>query len=232
MKSDLAKVLHRAAGRPLVSWMLDILDPLPVDHTIVVVGHQAERVRRVLPERVGTALQAEQNGTGHAVIVALESLDPVAGDRVLVIPGDMPLLRSASLQRLFDTHESKGAAASILTVVLEDPPPYGRVIRNEFGHVIEIVEARDATPEQLAVNELNTSVYLFDASVLRSALTELTPENDQGELYLTDVIGILTSRGEMVAAVAAGSPDEGSGVNTVVELEAAGARLAQRHGPC
>jgi bifunctional UDP-N-acetylglucosamine pyrophosphorylase/glucosamine-1-phosphate N-acetyltransferase len=231
MKSDLAKVLHRAAGRPLVSWMLDILAALPIDHTVVVVGHQADGVRAVLPDSVDTALQAEQHGTGHAVMVALETIDLAAGDTVLVIPGDMPLIRSESLRRLFKSHESEGAAATILTVVLEDPPPYGRVIRNEFGHVIEIVEARDATPEQLAVSELNTSVYLFDALLLESALTDLTPENDQGELYLTDVIGVLTSRGETVAAIASGSPDEGSGVNTVAELDAVGVRLAERRTP-
>ena len=225
MKSDLAKVLHRAAGRPLVLWMLDVLSPLPVDHTVVVVGHQADRVRAVLPESVDTALQAEQNGTGHAVMVALESIELSADDTVLVIPGDMPLIESDSLRRLFDTHQATGAAASLLTIVLEDPPPYGRVIRNESGHVVEVVEARDATPEQLAVNELNLSVYLFNAALLQSALTELTPENDQGELYLTDVIGILTSRGQTLAAVAAGSPDEGSGVNTMAELEEVGRRL-------
>lgn len=228
MKSDLAKVLHQAAGRPLVSWMLDILDPLPVDHTVVVVGHQADRVRAVLPDSVDTALQEEQHGTGHAVMVALESIDPGGDDTVMVIPGDMPLLRSESLQRLFDVHQEEAAAASILTVVLENPPPYGRVIRDASGHVVEVVEARDATEDQLAVNELNTSVYLFDAGLLASALTELTPENDQGELYLTDVIGIFTRRGETVTAVPAGSSDEGSGVNTVAELEAVGLRLEGR----
>ncbi|MDJ0959011.1 MAG: NTP transferase domain-containing protein [Acidimicrobiia bacterium] len=231
MKSDLAKVLHLAAGRPLVSWMLDVLAPLPIDHTVVVVGHQADRVRAVLPESVDTALQEEQNGTGHAVMVALESFEPAADDTVLVIPGDMPLIESASLQRLFDVHRAEAAAASILTVVIDDPPPYGRVLRNEAGHVVEVVEARDATPEQLAVTELNTSVYLFDAGRLRAALTELTPDNDQGELYLTDVVGILTARGETVAAVAAAAADEGQGVNTVAELDSVGARLATRNRP-
>lgn len=227
MKSDLAKVLHHAAGRPLVAWMLDRLAPLEIGRTVVVVGHQAEQVRAVLPAGVDTALQAEQNGTGHAVIVAMETMGDVADrDSILVIPGDMPLIESASLQRLLDVHRDTGAAATILTVILDDPPPYGRVIRDAAGRVVEIVEARDAGPEQLAVNELNTSVYVFDAGMLRSTLTELTPENDQGELYLTDVVGILTARGETVAAVAAGSADEGRGVNTVAELEAVGARLA------
>ena len=112
MKSDLAKVLHLAAGRPLVAWMLDVLAPLPIDHTVVVVGHQADRVRAVLPEAVDTALQEEQNGTGHAVMVALDSFEPDPDDTVLVIPGDMPLIESGSLQRLFDVHRAEGAAAS------------------------------------------------------------------------------------------------------------------------
>lgn len=230
MKSDLAKVLHRAAGRPLVHWMLEVLAPLEVDRTVVVVGHQADAVRAMLPPGVDSALQVEQDGTGHAVIAGLSGIELRAGDLVLVVPGDMPLIRSDSLRRLRRLHEDEAAAASILTVVLENPPPYGRIVRDAAGHVVEIVEARDATPEQLALQEVNTSVYLFDGPALASALLELRPENDQGELYLTDVISILARRGLTIAAGSATGPDEGQGVNTVAELELVGDELRRRRG--
>jgi bifunctional UDP-N-acetylglucosamine pyrophosphorylase/glucosamine-1-phosphate N-acetyltransferase len=228
MKSDLAKVLHRAAGRPLVSWMLDLLESIDIDRTVVVVGHQADAVREVLPDRVETALQAAQLGTGHATMVGLAALQPGDGDAVLVLPGDMPLISAETLRHLVEEHEQVNAAATILTVMIDDPPPYGRIVRDDDGRVIAVVEARDASEAQLAITELNTSVYLFDAVELASALQELSPENDQGELYLTDVIGILTAKGLTVAAVAAADAEEGRGVNTVAELEEVGARLAAR----
>jgi UDP-N-acetylglucosamine diphosphorylase/glucosamine-1-phosphate N-acetyltransferase len=232
MESDLAKVLHRAAGRPLVLWMLDVLAPLEIDRTIVVVGHQAEQVRAVLPPGVDSALQTEQLGTGHAVMAALDGVDLVRGDRVLVVPGDMPLIRTESLHDLIAHHERVGSAATILTVVLDEPDRYGRIIRNGEGAVRGIVEARDASPAELQVREVNTSVYVFDGPLLSAALRELRPDNDQGELYLTDVIGIVSQRGSTVAAVPAADAEEGRGVNTVAELEAVGAHLAaRRRGP-
>jgi len=219
MESDLAKVLHRAAGRPLISWMLDLLEPLDVDHTTVVVGHQADAVRGVLPATVTTAFQAEQLGTGHAALIGLAAFEVAEGDRVLVLPGDMPLLRPESLQRLFDVHEREQAAATVLAVSLTDPASFGRIVRDRAGHVTEIVEARDATPDQLAIREVNTSVYLFDGLELVSALRELRPDNDQGELYLTDVVGILVQRGLVVAVASTAGQAEGQGVNTVAELD-------------
>ena len=230
MKSDLAKVLHRAAGRPLITWTLDALEPLTIDRTIVVVGHQAEEVRDVLPAGVESVLQEPQLGTGHAVMVAIPNIHPEEGDRVLVIPGDMPLIRSESLRRLIDLHESTRAAATMLTAAFDDPQAYGRVVRNSAGDVVAIVEARDATTEQLAIREVNTSVYVFDTPSLRDALDEIRPDNDQGEFYLTDVIGILVGQGRTVAATAVDDPGEGHGVNTIAELEAAGAQLIQRRG--
>ena len=231
MRSDLAKVLHRANGRPLIQWMLDLLAPIEIDRIVVVIGHQAEAVRDVLGPEYETALQRDQLGTGHADMVGMEGIELFEGDRVLVSPGDMPLIRTESLQRLFSLHEERRAAATILTVTLDDPPPYGRIIRDDSGDVVQIVEARDATPEQLAIHEVNTSVYVFDGAQLTTALDELRPDNDQGEFYLTDVIGILAGRGLRVAALAAAGPEEGQGVNTIAELEEVGARLATRRDP-
>lgn len=232
MKSDVAKVLHRAAGRPLVQWMLDVLAPLELDGTVVVVGHQADEVAAVLPEDVATALQAEQLGTGHAVMVALDALALEEGDTVLVLPGDMPLIRTESLRRLIAAHDDDGAAAAVLTAVLDDPPPYGRIVRNDAGRVVAIVEARDASPQQLAIREVNTSVYAFDGVALAEAVHRLRPDNDQGELYLTDVVGILVADDRNVAAVPVADAAEGRGVNTVAELDAVGAELVRRRGLC
>jgi len=131
---------------------------------------------------------------------------------------------------LIDLHESTRAAATMLTAAFDDPQAYGRVVRNSAGDVVAIVEARDATTEQLAIREVNTSVYVFDTPSLRDALDEIRPDNDQGEFYLTDVIGILVGQGRTVAATAVDDPGEGHGVNTIAELEAAGAQLIQRRG--
>lgn len=225
MKSDLAKVLHEAAGRPLILWMLDLLEAVEPAETVVVVGHQADAVSDALPDGVGTALQAEQNGTGHATEIGLAALSAGPGDIVVVLPGDMPLITRQSLGAMVATQRREGAAATLLTIP-EGPRDFGRIVR-EDGAIAGIVEARDATPEQYAIGEVNTSVYAFEASALRSALEELRPDNDQGELYLTDVIGILVGRGEKIAAVPVAA-EEATGVNSHDQLAAVAATLRRR----
>lgn len=225
MKSDKAKVLHEIAGRPLIRWMLQLLEDVDTEATVVVVGHQADEVKGVLPDGVATAHQEPQLGTGHATQVGLTELPTDPGDTVVVLPGDMPLIRAESLAGLIATHQVEDASATILTIQ-DGPRDFGRIVRKD-GAVVGIVEQRDCTPDQLEIGEVNTSVYAFEAEALRSALDELTPENDQGELYLTDVIGILVGRGQWVATFSADA-EEATGVNSHDQLASAAAVLRRR----
>lgn len=227
MKSDLAKVLHPAAGRPLINWVLDALDGVDVDQTVAVVGYQADAVAAVLPASVVTTIQEEQHGTGHAAQVGLGAVEVAPDDVILVVLGDMPLITPATLQTVLFVHDQTGAAATLLSVMLDADSSFGRVLRDN-GRVVGIVEVRDATPEQLAIPEMNTSVYAFNAGRLTAALAELRPDNDQGELYLTDVIGILVANGDEVAAVVLPDADEAIGVNTLGELAVVSEMLTER----
>ena len=220
MKSALPKVLHRAAGRPILHYVLDQCERLGAS-TLVVVGHQADLVRSACGERADLSfvLQEPQSGTGHAAQVALGALEPAApGASVLVLAGDVPLLRSETLGRLLDLRERGRVAAAILSFRTSRPSAYGRIVRDTSGGVARIVEARDATPAELAIDEVNSSIYAFEEAALRRCLSRLRPDNAQGELYLTDVIGLLVAEGCGVAALVADDPEETSGVNTPVEL--------------
>jgi bifunctional UDP-N-acetylglucosamine pyrophosphorylase/glucosamine-1-phosphate N-acetyltransferase len=216
MKSDLAKVLHAVAGRPMLLWVLDTLRTVTVAQTIVVVGHQADAVRAILPEGVGSAYQAEQLGTGHAAMVGLAALEVTPEDDIIVMPGDMPLVSGDTLVGMLHLHQVSHAAATLLTVELAESGAYGRVIR-EGSRVVGIVEVKDATPEQLAIGEVNTSVYVFSARWLTDALARVGTRNAQGEYYLTDVIGILVGDGRRVEAYPA-APEEGLGINSIDQI--------------
>jgi bifunctional UDP-N-acetylglucosamine pyrophosphorylase / glucosamine-1-phosphate N-acetyltransferase len=228
-RSDLAKVLHRAAGRTLVGHVLEALRPLDLAQVIVVVGHQADDVRAEVEASglpgVTTVLQAEQRGTGHAVQQAVPALAEGI-ERVLVLPGDTPLLTAPTLAQLLEA--SEGRAASMLTAELEDPSGYGRVLRTEAGTVAGIVEHRDATDDQLAVREINAGMYLVDRPLLEDGLARLDDDNDQGELYLTDIVAFLTGDAHDVAAVVV-DEDEVAGVNDRRQLADAAAVLHRRH---
>ncbi|MDJ0923934.1 MAG: NTP transferase domain-containing protein [Acidimicrobiia bacterium] len=226
MKTDLAKVLYPVAGRPMLLWVLEAVAAAAVDETVVVVGHQADAVRDILPDGVTAALQAEQLGTGHATVVGLAALETDPDDEIIVMPGDMPLVTGATLRSLLDTHRSAAAAATLLTVELDEPSAYGRVIR-EDGAVSAVVEAKDATPQQLAVSEVNTSVYVFTAEYLPQALEEIDTDNAQGEYYLTDVVGILVGSGHTVAGHVC-DPEEGLGINSVDQVGGVERVLLQR----
>jgi len=216
MKSDLPKVLHEAAGRPLLHWVLEAVAELECDEVVVVVGHQADAVRRSLPAGIGTVLQEHQRGTGDAAATGLAGLTLAADDAVIILPGDMPLVRGSTLRNLVDHHIGTGAAATMLTAVLAEPDNYGRVLRSD-GSVVGVAEVADATAEQLAIHEVCTSVYVFDAMLLPAALGELTTDNAQGEYYLTDVIGILAGRGCRIEGYV-GAAEEGLGVNSPGQL--------------
>jgi len=219
MMSDLPKVAHMAAGRTLIAWVLEAVRPLHPASTVVVVGHGAEEVVSHLPPDVVPALQEEQLGTGHATQVGLDALDDVSPeDTIIVLYGDMPLLTNDLLVRL--AARSDDVAARLVTSVFEDPTGYGRVIRDDGGLVVEVVEERDCDDVQRAIGEINAGAYAFRAKDLIDALGGLSNDNSQGEYYLTDVIGILVGRGERLEPVET-TPEEVIGINSQDQLTAA-----------
>jgi bifunctional UDP-N-acetylglucosamine pyrophosphorylase/glucosamine-1-phosphate N-acetyltransferase len=234
MRSERPKPLHLLCGRAMLLYVLDSLGGCVVDRAIVVVGHGAEKVTKKLQEDGPDLLlefveQHEQRGTGDAVAVGLTGL-PDDGDEsdVLVLPGDTPLLRPETIAALVGEHRRTGAAATLLTAIVEDPTGYGRVVRGKDDRVRMIVEEADATDEERAIDEINTSIYCFRRSVLAPALRRLSPENAQGEYYLTDVIEVLHDAGYPVVSVVAPDPAETVGVNDRVQLAHAEAELRTR----
>jgi len=227
MKSARAKVLHPVLGVPLVEHVLRAVQPLRPDPLILVVGHQADEVEAAFSGRgLAFARQDPPLGTGHALLAARERF--AGHDRtLLVVNGDVPLLRTETLDALLEAHRSARAAATLLTAVLDEPGAYGRVVREPKGALRAVVEARDATPGELGVREINAGIYAFEVPPLLEALGELRPQTAQGELYLTDVVRLLRAAGRPVAAVVAADPREALGVNTVSELGEA-ARLLRR----
>jgi len=220
MKSELAKVLHPLAGKPLLSHVLASLRETGIERTIVVVGHQAERVRAICSgPQLECVLQEPQLGTGHAVQMAAPHLRPEGF--CVVLNGDVPLLRPRTIQKLIQECRQQAVAAAVLTCVVPDAGAYGRILKDCEGRLQQIVEARDATPEQLAIGEFNTGVYCFRTADLRFALQKLTDDNDQREYYLTDTIVHLVAAGRPVVAVVGEDPDEVVGINTGQELAAA-----------
>ncbi len=220
MNSDLAKVLHPMAGQPLLAHVLDCLDDLGVGRRVVVVGHQRERVIAAFEGRAGLdwAVQAEQCGTGHAVMMAEPNLAAFEGT-LLVVCGDTPLLGAATLHALLQTHRRSGAAVTVLSMRLPDPKGYGRVVRTPDGAGIErIVEEKDASPEIRALDEVNSGIYAFDWPALRAVLSKLSTNNAQREYYLTDTVTLLQAAGRRAAVELAPDERELRGINTVDQL--------------
>jgi bifunctional UDP-N-acetylglucosamine pyrophosphorylase / glucosamine-1-phosphate N-acetyltransferase len=217
LKSSLAKVLHRAGGRALVEQVLRACAPLGAKKTVVVVGHQAEQVMAVVePTGATTVLQHPQHGTGHAIQVARRALG--GAKLVVVLPGDAPLVRTETLRALVAAHRAGSAAATLLTAVVSDPTGYGRVVRKSETQVGAIVEESQLTDEQREINEINSSIYCFMLDKLWPALAQVKPNNKHRELYLTDAIAVLASKGETVLALVAPDPREVLGCNTRVDL--------------
>ncbi len=229
MNSELPKVLHPLAGRPLVDHVIDLALGIARPHdVVVVVGHQADAVTKVVRERgVGEILQEPQLGTGDALRVALEGLQKRPTDRILVLSGDVPLLRPETLSRLTGAI-GHGRAAALLSAELDEPGAYGRVVRDADGMVREVVEARDADSDQLAIREVNAGVYAFDREPLNGALAGLGTDNVQSEYYLTDVAAALREEGMGVTAARLEDPEEMLGVNTMVDLARVGQALNRR----
>jgi len=229
MKSALPKVLHPLLGRTLLGHVLAAAAPLGADRTVVVVGHRAGEVAAHLREidpAAQAVLQERQNGTGHAVRVALSAVPDTAGT-VVVLNGDLPLLRPQTLSAMLAAHDASGATATLLTATVADPTGLGRIVRGPAGFA-GIVEERDATEAQRAVTEINAGAYAFGAGALREALDKLSTDNDQGEEYLTDVFAALLAQGGTVGLHRAADPDEALGANDRSQLAQLRALLRDR----
>src|SRR5688500_3928754 len=221
MKSKRAKVLHELGGAPLIAHVVRTAQTLAPRKILVVVGHQAEEVERAVLAEVGElagfVLQANQRGTGDAVESARSQLEN-SDSLVLVLSGDVPMIRTETLRTLIDNHINARAACTILSVRLENPTGYGRVIRDEQDAFQRIVEQRDASEEQRKVKEINSGIYCFESKELFQALRKIEPKNDQGEYYLTDVPEIIMTRGGTVSVYLHHDAREVYGVNTRAEL--------------
>jgi len=230
MESELPKVLVEAAGRPLIDYVLDALDRAEVDRVLVVVGYRADDVRRALSGRdnIDFVEQREQLGTGHAVKVCEEHLRQHEGP-VIVLTGDSPMVQPSSLKELLSLYDEARPACILGTLDKQDPSGLGRIVRDERGNFLGIVEQKDATEEQRAITEVNMSTYVFDCGPLQMALDRMTNDNKQGEYYITDCPGILKDAGHDVRALPVLKECEALSVNTVEDLVAVEAEL-QRMG--
>jgi bifunctional UDP-N-acetylglucosamine pyrophosphorylase/glucosamine-1-phosphate N-acetyltransferase len=216
MKSATIKILHRAAGRPIIDYVLDLAAEIAARPPIMIVGHQREAVQQAVGERARYAVQERQQGTGHAVLQAAPLVD--GARHVLILSGDVPLTRPETLRRLLDEHERSQNALTLLTMKLDDPGMYGRVVRDTGGAVTRIVEAKDASDEEKQIDEVNTGIYVFDGEHLFDNLRNLSTNNSQGEYYLTDLLGVLRNAGKRVGAVVSSDPIEALGVNSRADL--------------
>ena len=229
MKSRQAKVLHRAGGKTLLQHVVDTaLSLAPPERIFAVVGHQAEQVRQsVAASGIGFIEQTEQKGTGHAVMIGRDSLARLDG-YLMILYGDSPLLRTATLRRLIERETEGSAAGVLMSALMDDPTGYGRVIRNERGHVLDVVEQKAATPDQLAIREANMGIYCFRADLFWKHVDEIRPNNPAREYYLTDMPAILTRAGHTVEAMQIDDPGEALGINDRAQLALVDAIFRER----
>lgn len=227
MHSTLPKVLHPLASRPMVDYSMETASRLSPEPPVLIVGHGAEQVQQLLGERARYVVQAEQLGTGHALMQAEEALRGRAGV-VLVYVADMPLLGVETLRRMVTEHGQHEGPVTMLSVIAEDPRGFGRVVRDESGAVLGIVEEVEATPQQRQIRELNVGVYCFDTAWLWPALKRLQPSPQKGEYYLTDTVGLAVADGYRVAALPIQDRSEALGINTRQHLAEAEAILRRR----
>jgi bifunctional UDP-N-acetylglucosamine pyrophosphorylase / glucosamine-1-phosphate N-acetyltransferase len=229
MKSRKAKVLHRAGGKTLLQHVLDTaLQLTPAENIFVVVGHQAEEVKRsVAVSGIGFIEQTEQLGTGHAVKIGRDRLCGLGG-YLMVLYGDSPLLRAGTLQRLLDMEAQGDSAAVLMTAIMQDPTGYGRIFRDAQGHVRRIVEQKAGTPEELAIREANMGIYCFHADTFWSHVDEIRPDNPAREYYLTDMAEVLSRAGHTVKAMQIADEREALGINTRQEIAAVDRLLRDR----
>ena len=220
MKSKMPKVLHTVCGKPLSKWVIDASKAAGADKVCAVVGHKAETVKEVLGDVCEFALQAEQKGTGHAVMQAIDVIKNSKGE-VLILNGDTPLITAETINKAIEYHKNNDNQATVITAILDDATGYGRIVRDNDGSVLKIVEQKDASEEEKKINEVNSGMYVFDAQSLVYALDKITPNNAQGEYYLTDTLEILLSAGKKIGGYAISDNDEIRGINDRVQLNEA-----------
>ena len=220
MKSKMPKVLHKVCGKPLSKWVIDASKAAGADKACAVVGHKAETVKEVLGNVCEFALQAEQKGTGHAVMQAIDVIKNSKGE-VVILNGDTPLITAETINKAIEYHKNNGNQATVITAILDDATGYGRIVRDNDGSVLKIVEQKDASEEEKKINEVNSGMYVFDAQSLVYALDKITPNNAQGEYYLTDTLEILLSAGKKIGGYAISDNDEIRGINDRVQLNEA-----------
>lgn len=232
MKSAMPKVIHKVCGKELVRWVIDASRDAGAEEVVAVIGHKAELVRPVIGESAKTAVQAEQLGTGHAVMQAEEHIKAAKGC-VVVLNGDTPLITAETIKKAVEYHTSLGNSATVITAELEDASGYGRIVRGADGAVLRIVEQKDASEDEKKIKEINSGMYVFDSEALAAALGKLTPNNAQGEYYLTDTLEILRSEGRRIGGYTIEDNDEIRGINNRVQLSEAEAimqrRINERH---
>ncbi|MBI5523318.1 MAG: NTP transferase domain-containing protein [Desulfarculus sp.] len=231
MKSDLPKVLHTLAGQPLLSYTLDLAQSLEAGRVVVVVGHQAPRVKDFFADRpdLRFVIQEPQLGTGHAVMAAAPELGDWKGP-VLILCGDVPGLKRETIACLLAAHAQQGNALTVLGMDLPDPGHYGRLVTTPDGQLRRITEFRDASESERAIRQVNAGIYVVNAPDLLAYLPRLTTDNDQKEYYLTDLVELMASAGLKVGFSLCPDPLEVAGVNSKEELEALEAQLAQARG--
>lgn len=227
MRSKYPKVLHKVGGKPMLQHVIDAATVAGCDEKIVIVGHEAELVEKMVGSQGKIALQAEQLGTGHAVMQTAEALKGFTGT-ALILCGDTPLLEGEELKKFCEAHKASGAAATVLTAVMDDPFGYGRIVRDEKGNVQAIVEQKDATETQKAIKEINTGIYCMECPLMFDILATLTNDNAQGEYYLTDVLEKLNQAGQKVGGVVTEDSDMVMGINSRKQLSVAEGVMRQR----
>ncbi|HEV7768079.1 MAG TPA: bifunctional UDP-N-acetylglucosamine diphosphorylase/glucosamine-1-phosphate N-acetyltransferase GlmU [Thermoanaerobaculia bacterium] len=226
MKSSTIKILHRAGGRPIIDYVLDLAADVSPNPPVMVVGYQRETVQEAVGSRARFAVQEQQNGTGHAVLQAATFLE--SAKRVLILSGDVPLTRPETLRSLIDEHERSGNALTLLTMKLAQPAMYGRIIRNDDDSVVRIVEAKDASDDEKKIDEVNAGIYIFEGAHLFENLRNLSPDNAQKEYYLTDLLKVIRDAGHRVGAVIANDPIEALGVNSRADLAEVDTEIQRR----
>jgi len=228
MKSSKAKVLHEVLFKPMILHVLDTVKTLNLDHTYVIVGHQREKVAELVSGyQAECVVQEEQLGTGHAVLCAEKELRRTGGT-VLILSGDVPLIKSGSLRAMLAAHAENKPVLTLMTAILENPTNYGRIVRNRQGRLLEIVEEKDASEEQKQIREINAGIYCADATFLFTALKKVGRDNKQGEIYLTDIVKIGIAMGLQVDIFTGAGGEELLGVNSRSELAAA-TKYLQHH---
>tara|TARA_B100000427_G_scaffold95777_1_gene78897 strand:- start:8268 stop:9029 length:762 start_codon:yes stop_codon:yes gene_type:complete len=218
MKSDVLKVLHHVAGKPMLAYVLNAVQSC-APNIYVVVGHQSDNVRSIFTNNSLTFVeQTEQLGTGHAVQQVIPYLQNSAAEHTLILAGDCPLIQKSTLESLLDTHCQTKAAATILTTHMTDPFGYGRILRSEHNHISGIKEQKDCSDDQAKITEINSGIYVFNTSLLLNYISQLQSNNTQKEYYLTDIIHILTDNGHTISGMITDDSNEIIGINTPTDL--------------